>query len=43
MGLSGGYVYYVPRTDGLGVSDGGYYDEVENSGGFFGDTKFITE
>ena len=31
------------RTDGLGVSDGGYYDEVENNGGFFGDTKFITE
>jgi hypothetical protein len=40
---AGGYDYCVPRTDGLGVSDGGYYDEVENNGGFFGDTKFITE
>jgi len=39
----GGYVYIVPRTDGFGVSDGGYYDDVENNGGFFGDTKFITE
>ena len=39
----GGYVYIIPKTDGFGVSDGGYYDDVENNGGFFGDTKFITE
>jgi hypothetical protein len=40
---TGGYTYIVPKTDGFGVSDGGYYDTVENNGGFFGDTKFITE
>jgi hypothetical protein len=40
---AGGYIYVVPRTDAFGVSDGGYYDEIENNGGFFGDTKFITE
>ena len=39
----GGYIYVIPRTDGFEVSDGGYYDSVENFGGFFGDTKFITE
>ena len=40
---TGGYTYIVPKTDGFGVSDGGYYDTVENNGGFFGDTEFITE
>ena len=36
----GGYVFKVPNTAGYNVSDGGYYDEVESFGGFFGDTKF---
>ena len=36
----GGYVYVVPDTSVYGASDGGYYDNVETNGGFFGDTKF---
>ena len=37
---TGGYVYRVVNTSGYNVGDGGYYDSVENKGGFFGDTKF---
>jgi hypothetical protein len=37
----GGYVYVVRDTSKYGLSDGGYYDDVESFGGFFGDTKFI--
>ncbi|MBE6550289.1 MAG: hypothetical protein E7670_07675 [Ruminococcaceae bacterium] len=37
---AGGYIFIVPNTAGYEVSDGGYYDDVENYGGFFGDTKF---
>ena len=33
-------MFTVPNTAGYNVSDGGYYDNVENYGGFFGDTKF---
>ena len=36
----GGYAFIVTDTSKYGASDGGYYDSVENNGGFFGDTKF---
>ena len=35
-----GLVYLITNTSKNGVSDGGYYDDVESYGGFFGDTKF---
>lgn len=37
---SGGYVYYVTDTSGMGISDGGYYAD-ETYGGFYGGTRFI--
>ena len=40
---AGGYIYVIPKTSGKNVSDGGYYNETESNGGFFGDTEFITE
>ena len=36
----GGYVYNITNTSGNGISDGGFYDDVESLGGFYGDTKF---
>ena len=40
-GNDGGYVYLIPNTGTRGKeSDGGYYDKIENYGGFFGDTRF---
>lgn len=36
-----GYKYVVTNTAGNGISDGKHYDDVDNNGGFFGDTKFI--
>ena len=41
---NGGYVLRIPRTDNLGVSDGGWNrdaDAADSYGGFFGNTKFI--
>ncbi|MBE6645552.1 MAG: hypothetical protein E7612_09310 [Ruminococcaceae bacterium] len=38
---TGGYTYVIKDTSGYGISDGGYYDNDENYGGFYGDTKFI--
>ena len=35
-----GYIFVVPDTSGQNISDGGYYDNTESFGGFFGDTKF---
>jgi hypothetical protein len=35
-----GLVYLITNTSKNGVSDGGYYDDIESYGGFFGDTKF---
>ncbi|MBO7304198.1 MAG: hypothetical protein J6V09_03165 [Clostridia bacterium] len=35
-----GYKFVVADTSGKGISDGAHYDDVENYGGFFGDTKF---
>ena len=32
--------FTLASTGGAGVSDGAYYDDVENFGGFFGDTRF---
>lgn len=40
VGGNGGYVYLITDTSGGGISDGGYYDDVESLGGFYGDTKF---
>ncbi|MBO7304997.1 MAG: hypothetical protein J6V09_07235 [Clostridia bacterium] len=40
LGNSGGYVYTMPDTSGLGVESGGYHGVAENMGGFFGSTKF---
>ncbi|MBO7304200.1 MAG: hypothetical protein J6V09_03175 [Clostridia bacterium] len=36
----GGCRFTLASTAGAGISDGDYYDDVENAGGFFGDTKF---
>ena len=38
---SGGYVYTIINTGGVGISDGGWYTDEETYGGFFGGTKFI--
>jgi hypothetical protein len=44
---SGGYVFVVPRTDTANqplesrISDGGYWNDTESFGGFFGDTRFV--
>ena len=38
---TGGYVYRVVNTALEGISDGGWYNDEETYGGFFGDTKFI--
>jgi hypothetical protein len=35
-----GYKITVKVTGGNGISDGGYWDDVETYGGFYGDTKF---
>lgn len=35
-----GYIFVIPDTSGQNISDGGYYDNTESFGGFFGDTKF---
>ena len=35
-----GLVYLITNTSKNGISDGGYYDDIESYGGFFGDTKF---
>ena len=41
IGDTGGYVYVVCNTAETGlISDGGYWDNKETYGGFFGDTKF---
>ena len=39
-GNNAGIVFVVPKTAGHGISDGGYYSETDNFGGFFGGTKF---
>lgn len=36
-----GYTYVITNTAGHGISDGKHYDDVDNNGGFYGDTKFI--
>jgi esterase/lipase superfamily enzyme len=36
-----GYIFVIPDTSGQNISDGGYYDNTESFGGFFGDTKFF--
>ena len=38
---AGGYTFVIPDTSGSGISDGGYYNEVDSFGGFLGGTKFI--
>ena len=35
-----GIVYMIVNTSKNGISDGGYYDDIETYGGFLGDTKF---
>ena len=44
VGGAGGYIYIVPDTSGMGISDGGWNRDAsapDTMGGFFGNTKFI--
>ena len=44
VGSAGGYIYIVPDTSGMGISDGGWNRDAsapDTMGGFFGNTKFI--
>ena len=38
---TGGYVFEVKDTSGVGISDGLWYNTVDSMGGFFGGTTFI--